>query len=624
MDKLKQFQEKIIAKKDYIIKIVLAFLGTYGLCHTMELSGSQRFSFSAFSVMLFVGMYWLLQQVEKELQEIIDEKARKRRIRFVLLVSFLFSITMIMGYQLQNNGMMDYGFKGKGMIIVRGACLSIFAFPFVNFLFGLVDKLQNITLEYKGKPWDVKKVFFGSWITILVCWIPVWLAYYPTIMSYDFHRQAQEAMNGFEWFIPHHPLAHTWLIWLFLKIGEGIGSYEIGLALFQWFQMLICTAVMGYSCNMLYRVTKRKWVVTLALLFYGVFPFVTVQSMCTTKDVLFSAFFLLFFLLIVERTFLSTGKSNRKLDVYIVLAGVVMLLFRNNAFYAAALAAVFMILFCGKKERLRILILCLLVVVGGKLGMLAIKGAIGTRFNAPPGEMFSVPVQQFARVGYMYGDTLDPETYALVDRYIEDEYWHGYMPALSDPMKNSATFYTVWLLDIPQLITDWVKVGLRYPNEYIDAFMELTRGYWFLDDTSFAEVLGSGLEERMGAIFTYNSSEGDFFEGVEHVSKFPWLESLLENIVSANQFYDWPVVSILFRAATYCWMLLLCFIIAFYTKNKKMKLLCLYPLMYLVTCLLGPVAWFRYIFPLVLITPIMIISPLLSKGECMEEKEIVD
>lgn len=603
------------------MRIILSLLGTYGLSYTMELSGSEVFSFSAFTVMLVIGLYWLLERVEKELNDITDEKARKRRIRFVAFISFLFAITMIMGYQLQENGAMDYGVKGKGMIVIRSACLSIFAFPFVNLLFKGIDKLQAVTLEYKGRQWNHKKVFFVSWAVIILCWIPVWLAYYPTIMSYDFHRQAEEAMQGFPYFNPHHPLAHTWLIWAFLHIGEAMGSYEIGLALFQWFQIIISSVVMAYSCNMLYRLTKRKWAVILGILFYGVFPFVSVQVMCTTKDVLFSALFLLFFLLMIERTFLAQGKRKNRIDICMVLAGVLMIMFRNNAFYAALVAGVLIILFCGKKERFRIAIMALAIVIGGKAGMAGLRAVIGTHFNSGPGEMLSVPVQQFARVGNLYGETLDEETYALVDKYLPAEDWCDYIPGLSDPMKASATFYTVWIPELKQTIIDWAKLGLEYPNEYIDAFMELTRGFWFLDDTSFAEILGSGLEGRMGAIYTYNSSTSDAFVGVEHVSKFPWLENVLENIVSANQFMDWSVISILFKAATYCWILVLTFIVALYRKTKKQALLCLYPLMYFGTCLLGPIVQFRYIFPLVVLAPIFLAMSVISNQGTPENQE---
>ncbi len=623
MNIYKKFTEKTDAHKATIIQVVLSLLGTLGFSYVMKLSGSEIFSFSAFTVIIPIGFYRLLERAKKELNAITDPKKKKRRICFVALVSFLFSISMIMGYQLQKNGMMDYGIKGKGMILVRGAFLSIPVFPFVNLLFQGIDKWLENTPTYKSTLWKTKKVFFGCWAAIFLCWIPVWLAYYPTVMSYDFHRQAQEAMNGFAYFNPHHPLAHTWLIWLFLHIGEAIGSFETGLALFEVFQMLVSSVVMAYSCSMLYRVVKRKWAVVLAVLFYGIFPFVSVSVMCTTKDILFSAFFMLFVLLLIERTFLTQGKRKNLIDVFCVLAGILMILFRNNAFYAMLVASVFWVIFAKKKERIRLLIMCLLIVIGGKGGMAGIRAAVGTHFNASFGEMLSVPVQQFARVGNMYGDNLDDETFAIVDRYINNQFWQQYMPGLSDPMKSNATFYTVWEKDWGQVFSDWLKIGMQYPNEYIDAFMMLTRGYWFLDDTSFAEIMGSGVEGRMGAIYTYNSSAGDAFEGVEHVSRFPWLEGVLEEIVSANQFYDWPVISILFKAATYCWILVLTFIIALYGKQKKQALLCLYPLLYFGTCLLGPIVQLRYIFPFIVLAPIFVVFPLLTKEkEATAEQEL--
>nr|CRY98133.1 hypothetical protein [uncultured prokaryote] len=130
----------------------------------------------------------------------------------------------------------------------------------------------------------------------------------------------------------------------------------------ECFQMLICSVVMAYSCNMLYRVTKRKWVVVLGVLFYGVFPFVSVQVMCTTKDVLFSALFLLFVLLMLERTFFAKGKRRNVIDVCMVLSGILMIMFRNNAFYAALVAAVLILLFCGKCSKKKRLILKFLIM----------------------------------------------------------------------------------------------------------------------------------------------------------------------------------------------------------------------------------------------------------------------
>ena len=111
----------------------------------------------------------------------------------------------------------------------------------------------------------------------------------------------------------------------------------------------------------------------------------------------------------------------------------------------------------------------------------------------------------------------------------------------------------------------------------------------------------------MGALYTHNSTVSDFLpEGIAHESKLPWLEYMLENIVSANCFYNWPVISSLFKPAFYCWALLLTAILCLYNRNKKKLLVTLLPIIYIATMFLGPVVLVRYVWPIMLTLPVMI------------------
>lgn len=166
---------------------------------------------------------------------------------------------MVMGYQLQNLGMTDCGVRGKGMILIRALCLSVAAFPFANLLLDGIDRLSaRGEATISGRYWKSDIVFAVTAVVIFLCLIPVWLAYYPIIMSYDFHRQVNEAYKGLEWFYPLQPIAHTWLIRLFLQIGTAIGSYEAGMACMAVFQMVLYALVMGYATSMIWRMTAKN------------------------------------------------------------------------------------------------------------------------------------------------------------------------------------------------------------------------------------------------------------------------------------------------------------------------------------------------------------------------------
>ncbi len=604
-----QFIEKYREKRQIVLLLIASLLGVYGINYTSALVTGTLFSNGISSMIMLVVIYVMLKLTMDNVLQLTTAKEKKRRCCYAYLFAVFLCALLVAGYQLKVNGATDPGFKGKGLILIRGCCMAFAVLPFTNFLFAWAERLQNKEYKLPEKPWKSRNVFFLSWLVVFMCWIPVFLAYYPAVMSYDFHRQSIEAMKGFIWFNSYQPLAHTWLIWLFFQIGQAFGGYQIGLAFYSIFQMLVFSVACAYSCAVVYRLLYKKLSVTLMTLFFGCFPYISVLSVTVTKDVLFSALFLVFMCLFVERTFLCTGKKQRIMDLLWVLEGIVMMLFRNNAIYAVAVFTIFYLVLGVKKQRLRIIIMCLTLVIGGKLALEGMQVIIGTQGRGSKVEMFSVPIQQFARVGKYHLSELNAEDFELINTYVPEEYWERYNPPISDTVKalvGAYVFPETWKDHYGEMLSAWLKVGLHYPNAYIDAFLELNAGYWFLDDVTWAEVLGYGLEGRMGAVYTYTSSTSEVIpEGIAHESKLPALELALEKIVSANCFYDWPVLSNLFKPAFYCWSLLLTTIAAFYIKERRKILVVLLPLVYLATMFLGPVVQVRYILPIIMIMPMM-------------------
>ena len=593
--------------KGMITKAVLAMCGVYGVAYLFSLQPANRIYYSVLNVLLAVGIFSLLQQTEKSLQKITDKKDRKRRICYVAVISFLFALSMVMGYQLQNQGLTECGVRGKGMILIRACCLGAAAFPFANLLFAGIEQVKSADLQKMGKGWKPGVLFAITAAIIFLCLIPVWLAYYPIIMSYDFHRQVNEAYQGLAWFYPLQPIAHTWLIWLFLQIGSALGSYQTGMACMAVFQMLLYALVMAYAIAMIWRMSAKKWLVVITTLFFAVFPYNTVLVVCTTKDTLFTILFTLFFLLFLERNYFSSGKKKMILNILLVVEGCLMMQFRNNAVYAVAVFMVLLLILRPKKEKLGILILGICLVVGETGTRNVIHTAIGTQLGVPKIEAYSVPIQQFARVAYYHGEELekqDPEMAELLKKYVDRDKWGRYYAPLADSIKSTVTV-APYTDDPKQLLTDWMKVAKRYPNEFLDAFLELTRGYWFWDDFSWAENLGYGTEERYGVLFTYTSSEIGGYGSIEHESKFPAFEKILEEIVSGNCFNNWPVISIIFHGSFYSWCLFLLMIFCLYRKRLQCFQMSLLLFLYFGTMLLGPVVQVRYLFPVMVILPIL-------------------
>ena len=153
---------------------------------------------------------------------------------------------------------------------------------------------------------------------------------------------------------------------------------------------------------------------------------------------------------------------------------------------------------------------------------------------------------------------------------------------------------------------DWLWVGGKFPNEFLDAFLELTRGYWFWDDYSWAECLGYGEDSEFGVLYTYTSSEIAGYGSIEQDSKFPWLQQQLHKIVNANCFYDWPVISIVFRSSFYTWALFLVLISLLYKRQKEAFILAMFPAIYIFSMFFGPVVQIRYLLPIMVTLPMVV------------------
>lgn len=541
----------------------------------------------------------------------------KRRICFSLGLSVFLGVSLLAGYQLQRLGYTWPGWSGKLKLLFAGFLLGLVFCPFLERLFWYLEQRTKQPVQSEQKKWKSGKVFLISFLGIWLCYLPVWLAYYPVIMSYDFHRQSMEAFRGISSFNNHHPLIHTWLIYVFKCLGEGLGSYVTGFALFSLFQQGITAAVLGYACAIIYRLTEKKTILWCSGVFFGCFPLISVFVMCTTKDVLFGAFFILFLLLLIENQFVQRqGKQKVFFEIMLVLAGTAMMLFRNNALYAMPVFAIFYLILSQRGARFRRLILLLLICVLAKGGLWGMQQG----FHAHKGseiEKYSVIYQTMARVGNRQGKNLSAEEFTLLDTYVTAECWADYNPPLADtikePIQKNNFKKHAWDNKF-QLLKDWVKLGMRYENEYMDAFLDLTRGYWFLEDTSHAEMLGVGLEDRMGLLYTYNAAYEEYGPELEHVSKFPWLENQLEKLLSENCYERVPVIRLFFRPAFWCLFLLGTAVWLWYGKRWEKLQITLYPIAYFCTMLLGPTAVVRYVYQFILLAPILVALVLEKSG----------
>lgn len=607
----------------YVCLVLEAFLASCGLSYVLGLVKDKILSASILTVFAFAGILVFLNWTHKKLKESLDEKALKRRMRWNIITSYIFSVLLILGYQLERYQMTEPGFGGKGKVLLMAVLLTCFLWPFVNIVYMLADKVKDGIVIKESKV-NCKKIFLWSWLVTFLAFVPAFLAYYPIVMSYDFHAQVLMAERGYMWYSQHHPQIHTFQISVFYNLGKAIGSPQTGMAFMAIFHMLVMSVCMAYSVVVTSKLFKSKYTPFVATAIMALHPIHAVMTVSTTKDTMFTALFLLFVSTLFDRfVFADTRKKKILMDIAVLFSGILMSLYRMNASYAVVAAGIVLVIFAPKREKLAVIALTVLIFAGFKASYEAIRLGLNSQAGKEPIEMYSAIIQAYARVGYYHGNELDEDTRYAMSRCVPEESWGEYNPYISDPCKASAAYvyqYT-WKPDLMRVYKEFFEIGLKYPNEYIDSFLETNRGYWFIDDTSYLDILGEGFEDRMGFLFTYNSSytEGAV-EEIKHESKLPFVEYLYECIMSANYFVNWPVLSLLFKTSFYCIVLVWLFFISIYMKNWKALGLLVLPEIYFCSLLLGPTVQVRYIFPLMVILPLFL-ALLLGKNTKNAAKE---
>ncbi len=472
--------------------------------------------------------------------------------------------------------------------------------------------------DEKRRPLGQVRVFYGA--VIFLCWLPVFLAYYPSVFAYDAEGQLYQVIAGD--YSTHHPLLHTLFMGAFFRLGGAVGSYPFGMAVHSAVQMLLLAASFGWALGYLYERRIPRWLRGLLLAFYALHPANSVLSVSTTKDVLFSALVLLYTVLLC-RMLVGRGTGNKEAPAYVILS-TLLLLFRNNAVYAFIVSVPLVyaglrkwhVAEEGEKRSTAGSYLALSAVAFVLYGVCGMGlRAVTHAQSGSPREMLSVPLQQMARVRVEEDAHMEPALRQEVEKYLSSEWvFAAYDPHLADPVKNRAVIHD----DPAGLIRTWINMGLRYPTIYVDAFLDNSVGYWYLEDVTHAQVYGIGTESGFG----YRSTDTRTMPaGCEIVpdSYLPGIRSLMEKVVSDNAYQKIPVLRIVFAPAFYWWMLCLYLATAIYQKRYKMLLPVCFLTVYYFTLLLSPTVLIRYMYPFVATVPVMFSLLVTTSGRGEDE-----
>lgn len=498
--------------------------------------------------------------------------------------------------------------------------------------------------------------FLPDWLILVLLILPVFLAEFPGFFVYDAHDELYEVLT--RTFTAHHPLLHVLLLGRTIAFFHKFtGSWNAGIAVYIFLQMLVITAVFSLVLQMLRKFYVPRRVRVICLLFLGLFPTVVMYVLCSAKDGLFSAFLLLLtvFLYLLYRDPEHFLQSRKKAAGF-VLSALLMMLFRYNGFYSFLVFVPFGIIFLprthsslkrpvpsgGPSEqrcpvssgdrspqrrpadsgepslqrrpalfrqhssrpsrslRLRITAMLLLPValfLAVNTGMTKILTGPDTKEYQ---EMLTVPISQLARAYNYQKDVFSKEDILLLHQYLPEENLNHYEPLCTDLLKvgfNNEAFSE----DKSSFVKLWLRIGKKAPAVYVNAWLLTSYGYWY----PYASL--NVYAGRTVYTFTYDESSYFGYEVEKpgtRTSLIPAIDTFFRTISLTRSFQKIPVIRLFFAPAfwffVFLWQL---FFRGF--RRRFCGAVCFLPaFLTWLTVLLGPCSLVRYVIFLWFLVPV--------------------
>lgn len=550
------------------------------------------YSNSVLSVLVFVGTYFLFRAALRT--------ANTRLTVISAAVGLLFALFLYMGNSILTVDNADIYSLRALLKVLSG--MPFFAAA-VMLLLDRFPALQSIVAGKSTRPFRPCRTYFITWAVIFLAWIPMWIASYPGANCYDSANQLYQYANGTVY--TAHPMIHTYLVGFFAETvgGKWLGSRVTGFAFYSIFQMLCMSAAYSAVCCYLRRRSSSPMLWGVALAFFALMPSNPLMACLSTKDSLFAAVFALMVMQFCRIAENDTVVYGIKFDIAFVLSAFGQMIFRNQGKYIFVLVMLFTVIgFRKRRKRLLILFACtmaLYALYAGPVTKLchAMDAGVGIR------EMMSVPCVQLSRAKLRDVDELTAEEHQLIAEYVPDYAYYDTVPGISDNIK--ATFNTAKFKESPMnFIKLWVKVGIKSPRAYIDAWARLSIGLWY-PDMNYPDN---------GAFHTYWEVDSTCdkweyplgYEKAEPPEGAQLLTEYCQDIKYGYSYQKIPVVSQLFSSAMPFWLLILCFAVCLYHRKYRYLVPGAASLALWLTELLGPVVLYRYVYPLMVATPVLI------------------
>lgn len=574
---------KLIHKHASLLALLICLCAAIAAPYLIpENPDSAAFRSGSFSLLLLLSCYFPIQQALS--------KANARTLICAAGFGLLLGAALSLGAELRfYSGMLP----GMGSMIRRMA-VPVMIMPFLGGLAARIMLMQRDTDDPR-----TLNLSMGAYMAIiLLCWLPLLIAFYPGMLNYDFSTEYRQWFFG-EW-DDRHPLLYIALCYPVFSLGRLIGQPELAIFAVTLVRMVTFAAALAYSCVFVQRRGAPKWASILLTAAYGILPIFSVMSLSAAKDTPFAAALLVLSLLVWEamddpKAFFA---SRRRLIAFLLMV-VFTYHMRKNGVAALVLLPLFILAVRGFRKKA--IALCVLSIAVTMLVNTVIY-AICQPFDQPSFQTYSIPAQQLIRA-YNVGDMTEAEKEELREWYVDDDWGMRLYPHLADAAKG--------YLDQKMLkergddfMDLWARVGKKNIRVYAEAFLLLNIGSWYPDDLSHSTIY-----HPTGVFKGYlQTDEYDFGEyGVKRFNPLPVVKNLVNKFCRYNEYQKYPIVTVLFCTATPLWVIFFACALLISRKMTRYLLPVSGTMVIWISYLLGPCTLARYMLPLFCLAPVLLI-----------------
>lgn len=375
---------------------------------------------------------------------------------------------------------------------------SAFLYGLFSFLIPKIGRIPCMKLvAVEGKPTDPPFAILS--VFLVLAWLPFFFVFFPGTGMND----TTDIIRAGIWATGQHTFIYCMYLW---GLAQGsiylFGTIYQGLVAASLIQMFLFALGIAYALSWFYRKTGNWKLLLLFAAYYGFLPCIVNMSFSNVKDVFFSLDILLWVPLMIS--FVSgyrenAWEGNKKL---FILAGMGMLLLRNNGIYVFVCMALFCV-FWMKPVRMKVFLTSFVMV----LVALIPNAAVQYYLNLPQlfQERVGIPLQQYSRAVAMEVPLTKSEENYTIRVMMPSAIQHWYDPFMVDLIKWNSNFnYDFFNHHEKEFWDNWKSVGKRNKQIYVEAWLFATYGYW-----SFPSM-----DEKTQSRFTYAFSEEELENGL--------------------------------------------------------------------------------------------------------------